>query len=317
MMRIIESLTTREKALVVSLLGAVSLSAFLFWEPLKSRFMANPSSPDRIEGRSDSIASSVLFPEMETREAQTKMELYRREELGEEEGMAPVFFGGNEEATGEQDAADRYVHSTLDAEADAARARRARPPDSGKKPPDRPQKSKSPGPGGPKPSKSGQQKETFSFYTVTKSEKAGKTPEAERGVPAVVHNRQVVERGNRLRVRLTGTLTLPSMTLSANTILYGDVGFTSDRVTVTFPSMVMGNKVVQLDLQAYGLDGSAGFPYSSFPEGEKILNRQVRQGVDNATRFTPLNDIFNYAAESATRPDRKVTLPENFRMILK
>jgi len=98
-------------------------------------------------------------------------------------------------------------------------------------------------------------------------------------IPALVLDRQVLQQGSSMQVKLMDSLNLNGIIIPSGTMLFGLCQLTNQRLLLDIKTIRLGNRIIPVDLTLYGLDGIKGI---FAPDA--VIAAALNSGTDNAVR---------------------------------
>lgn len=139
-----------------------------------------------------------------------------------------------------------------------------------------------------------------------------------------------VYQGSRVRIKLASDIIIDDIKILKNSYVYGVVtGFKAERIEITVASIIVNNKIYDVELEVYDLDGLKGLyiPASKFREFSKELGSQGSQNasssieVENGDRSIAA-ELIDQAVKTSSKTisklirKNKANLKYNTRIIL-
>jgi hypothetical protein len=98
-------------------------------------------------------------------------------------------------------------------------------------------------------------------------------------IPALVLDRQILQQGSSMQVKLMDSLNLNGIVIPSGTMLFGLCQLTNQRLLLDIKTIRLGNRIIPVDLTLYGLDGIKGI---FAPDA--VVAGALNSGTDNAVR---------------------------------
>ncbi|WP_316736762.1 conjugative transposon protein TraM [Pedobacter aquatilis] len=98
-------------------------------------------------------------------------------------------------------------------------------------------------------------------------------------IPALVLDKQVLQQGSSMQVKLLDSLNINGIIIPSGTMLFGLCQLTNQRLLLDIKTIRLDNKIIPVDLTLYGLDGIKGI---FAPDA--VVAGALNSGTDNAIR---------------------------------
>ena len=100
-------------------------------------------------------------------------------------------------------------------------------------------------------------------------------------VPAMVFNRQTLQAGSTVKLRIQDDIYLNGRLIQGGSFLYGSCDLQNDRILISVTSILVGNSIFTVNLSAFDLDGQEGLyiPGSAANDASKQVTNQAMQDL--------------------------------------
>lgn len=135
---------------------------------------------------------------------------------------------------------------------------------------------------------------------------------------AVIHKNQVVQNNKMATFRTKEEIDINGLKIPANTLIYGTVSITANRVNVNISSVTINKNVYPLSFFVFGTDGAPGIPVqidNIQKEAESKINNEVVNTIKNAGVVGSV--IGSIASAVKREKDISCTLIDNQTIYLK
>jgi len=158
----------------------------------------------------------------------------------------------------------------------------------------------------------------------------GSTTVEAKNIEGLLDEAIKVYQGSRVRIKLSSDIVIDEIKIKKNSYVYGVVkGFKAERIEISISSIIVNNKIYEVDLEVYDMDGLKGLyvPASKFREFSKELGSQSSRNaggsveVDNGNRSIA-GELIDQALTTGTQTlskmikKNKANLKYNTRIIL-
>ena len=136
---------------------------------------------------------------------------------------------------------------------------------------------------------------------------------------AVIHKEQVVSNGKMAAFRTKEDIDTGNLTIPANTLLFGTVSVTQNRLIVNISSVTINKNVYPIKLSVYGTDGAPGIPVQ-IDNVQKAADSKIGDEIVSATRKRTgvIGDVVGGIANAMKREKEiSCTLIDNQTIYLK
>lgn len=147
-------------------------------------------------------------------------------------------------------------------------------------------------------------------------------------IRAVIHGEQKnITTASQVKLRLLDNVTVSSITIPRNTMVYAKASFSSNRIHLDIESIAYNNNVYPFDAQIYDLDGFEGLYVPN-----NVINEASKESSSNSVNGTSIGitpaqrTISNVITSTSTAiknaasnhiKETKVTLPANYKLLIK
>lgn len=159
---------------------------------------------------------------------------------------------------------------------------------------------------------------------------AHSAPAVAEGIPAVIAEEQTVRDGDRIKLRLSESMTVGGMVVPAHTLVYGIVRIERQRVGISVVSVEVAGTVATVDLTAYDTDGQPGLYVPNSAERTAAKNAAAAMGTSAGSSLSVTRgagtqiaaDLSRSALSAASQylstklTEARITLKAGYRLYL-